>query len=71
MKNLINNFRIKLTSRRERLTYWLVAVGFAMYLAALIAKASIIDTSVMFGAIAAPCAYYLKKETDRESTKDM
>lgn len=63
--------KIKLTSRRERIAYWLLTTGFTMYNIAVIAKVSITETSAMFLAIATAIGWYILKETDRESNKPM
>jgi hypothetical protein len=68
LKQIVN---IKITSRRERMTYWLIFLGFVMFTVSIASKASLLDTAVLFTAISAVGAWYIKQETDKSSENKM
>lgn len=63
--------KIKVTSRRERMTYWLIALGFIMFLIGVIAKTPLLEVAAMYTPIAATGGWYINKETEKESIKEM
>lgn len=71
LKNLLSKILPKFSSRRERMTYWMIALGFAMYIYAVDHAVPMLEVVAMYGAIAAVVGWYLQKETEAPSKLDM
>jgi hypothetical protein len=53
------------------MTYWLIFLGFVMFTVSIASKTSLLDTTVLFTAISAVGAWYIKQETDKSSENKM
>lgn len=63
--------RPRITSRRERMTYWMLALGFAMFLISVIMHVPLLEVAPLYAAISAVAGWYIQKETDKNSIKEM
>lgn len=71
LTKITSNILPKFTSRRERMTYWMMILGFIMYIVGAYLKIDTYATLAMYGGIATVAGYYLKKESDVPSKEPM
>lgn len=67
----LKKLRPRITSRRERMTYWMIVVGVFMFLVSAIAGLPLLEVVPFYGAISLVAGWYLQKETDRNSIKEI
>lgn len=71
MLDILRNLKPRIKSRRERMTYWMLAIGVFMFCLCLITKTSLLDALAFYGGMSAVAAWYLQKETDKSSQEPM
>lgn len=53
------------------MTYWMLALGFAMFLISVIMHVPLLEVAPLYAAISAVAGWYIQKETDKNSIKEM
>lgn len=71
LKKIIQGLTPKITSRRERMTYWMLAIGVFMFTLCVIFGVPLLEAAPFYGAISLVAGWYLQKETDKSSIKEM
>lgn len=67
----LGNLKPRVKSRRERMTYWMLAIGVFMFTLCLIFKVSLLDALAFYGGMSVVAGWYLQKETEKKSEEPM
>jgi preprotein translocase subunit SecG len=63
--------KIKITSRRERMTYWLMVIWFISFIIAVCVGISLLDLLAYFGGLTMVVGWYTQKETEQQSKNEI
>lgn len=71
MKEFLKYLKPKFTSRRERMTYWMLVIGVFMFLVAVDKGVPLLEVLGYYGGLSVVAGWYIQKETQKESKNEM
>lgn len=71
MKEFLKYLKPKFTSRRERMTYWMLVIGIFMFLVAVDKGIPLLEVLGYYGGLSVVAGWYIQKESAAPSKSDM
>lgn len=63
--------QIKITSRRERMVYWMMVIWFVSFVITVSIGSSLIELLAYYGGLSMVVGWYVQKETEKESKNEI